>query len=90
MFHVSSIGNRESILANGLDWRHMSGTSGIAASRTPEVEGVFLSPDHFTAEFFVRINSTGGPVDIWAVDDVDPVDLIDAGSASSFHDGTGD
>lgn len=34
-------------------------------------------PDHFSAQFFVRIHNTGGPVDIWAVDDVTPNDLIE-------------
>lgn len=84
MFHVSSARNRESIQARGLDWTRMSGTRGIAGSRQPEVEGIFLSPDHFTAQFFVRINNTGGPVDIWAVDDVDPNDLIDSGNGFSY------
>ncbi len=84
MFHVSSASNRESIQAHGLDWTRMSGTRGIAGSRHPEVEGIFLSPDHFTAQFFVRINNTGGPVDIWAVDDVDENDLIDSGNGFSY------
>ena len=84
MFHVSSTLNRASIQTYGLDWTRMSATPGIAGSRRPEVEGVFLSPDHFTATFFVRINNTGGPVDIWAVDNVDPVDLIEAGSGYSY------
>ncbi len=84
MFHVSSTLNRESIQAYGLDWSRMSAASGIAGSRRPEVHGVFLVPDHFTAQFFVRINNTGGPVDIWAVDDVDPGELIDAGSGFSY------
>ncbi len=84
MFHVSSVRNRESIQAHGLDWSHMCGASGIAGSRQPEVDGIFLSPDHFTAQFFVRINRTGGPVDIWAVDDVDPNDLIESGNGFSY------
>jgi len=84
MFHVSSVRNRESILAHGLDWTRMSGTRGIAGSRQPEVEGIFLSSDHFTAQFFVRMNNTAGPVDIWAVDDVDPNDLIESGNGFSY------
>ncbi len=84
MFHVSSARNRPSIQAHGLDWARMSGTRGIAGSRQPEVDGIFLSPDHFTAQFFVRMNNTGGPVDIWAVDDVDPNDLIDSGNGFSY------
>lgn len=84
MFHVTSIRNRESIQAHGLDWSRMADSSGIAGSRRPEVDGVFLVEDHFTAEFFVRINNTGGAVDIWAVDDVDPADLVNAGSGFSY------
>jgi hypothetical protein len=33
----------------------------------PEEEGVFLCRDEFEAGFFVQINNTGGPVDVWAV-----------------------
>lgn len=85
MFHVSSARNRASIQAHGLDWARMSGTRGIAGSRQPEVvDGIFLSPDNFTAQFFVRMNNTGGPVDIWAVDDVDPNDLIESGNGFSY------
>jgi len=62
MFHVSSVRNRESIQAHGLDWTRMSGAWGIAGSRQPDVGGIFLSPDHFTAQFFVRMNNTGGTV----------------------------
>lgn len=84
MFHVTSIRNRKSIHTHGLDWSRMADVSGIAGSRRPEVDGVFLVEDHFTAEFFVRINNTGGAVDIWAVDDVDPDDPVDAGSGFSY------
>ena len=49
MFHVSSVHNRESIQTHGLDWARMSAAPGIVGSRRPEVEGVFLSLDHFTA-----------------------------------------
>lgn len=83
MFHVSSAVNRTSIDRHGLDWSRMSGARGIAGSRFPEVEGVFLSQDRFTAEFFVRMNNTGGPVDMWTVDDVDEADLVQSGSG--FH-----
>ena len=83
MFHVSSVHNRPSIQAHGLDWTRMSGTAGIAGSRRPEVEGIFLSPDHFTAQFFVRM-SADRPVDIWAVDDVDPEDLVESDSGFSY------
>ena len=84
MFHVSSVRNRESIQAYGLDWTRMSAAPGIAGSRQPEVDGNFLSPDYFTAQFFVRMNNTGGPVDIWAIDGIDPDDLVESGSGYSY------
>src|ERR1700757_3831478 len=65
LFHVSSAANRESILAYGLDWTRMGAAPGIAGSTAPEQEGVFLCRDEFEAGFFVRINNTGGPVDVW-------------------------
>lgn len=80
MFHVTSAANRTSIDRHGLDWSRMSGARGIAGSRLPEVDGIFLSQDRFTAEFFVRMNNTGGPVDMWTVDDVDEVDLVQSDS----------
>ena len=84
MFHVTSVRNRRSIETHGLDWSHMSDVPGIAGSRRPEIDGVFLVDDPGMAQFFVQINTTGGPVDIWAVDDVDPADLVDAGSGFSY------
>jgi hypothetical protein len=57
----------------------MGAAPGIAGSRSPEVEGVFLDE---LPDFFVRINNTGGPVDVWAVDGVDPATLIE--SANGF------
>jgi hypothetical protein len=76
--------NRESILAHGLDWTRMGAAPGIAGSAVPEEEGVFLCRDEFEVSFFVRINSTGGPVDVWAVADIDEQALIDAGSEFSY------
>src|SRR4051812_45541923 len=75
MFHVSSSRNRDSIRQHGLDWTRMAGTSGIAGNEAPDGEGVFLCEDEAEAEFFVKMNNTGGPVDVWAVDDVEPADL---------------
>jgi hypothetical protein len=75
MFHVSSK-NRQSIKANGLDWTLMGASRGIAGSSRPEQDGCFLSRSEGEADFFVRMNNTGGPVDVWAVDDVDEGDLV--------------
>jgi hypothetical protein len=77
MFHVTSSKNRESILANGLDWRLMGASCGIAGSTVPEKEGCFLCRNEGEADWFVRvINNTAGPVDVWAVFGVDERDLV--------------
>jgi hypothetical protein len=65
-FHVSSAANRESIRIHGLDWTRMSAARGIAGSGTPEAEGIFCADDSDVG-FSVRMNNTGGPVDVWAV-----------------------
>jgi hypothetical protein len=69
-FHVTSSLNRSSIQANGLDWRLMAAAPGIAGSRAPEQEGCFLCLDDHEADWFVSMNNTGGPVDVWAVDGI--------------------
>jgi hypothetical protein len=85
LFHVSSAANRESILAYGLDWTRMGAAPGIAGGAVPEEEGVFLCRDEFEAGFFVQMNNTDGPVDVWAVADIDEQQLIDAGSGFSYY-----
>ena len=74
-FHVSSSLNRDSIAEHGLDWRLMGAAPGIAGSPVAEQEGAFLTDSEFGAEFFLRMNNTGGPVDLWAVDGVARGDL---------------
>jgi|SRR5450631_3785561 hypothetical protein len=76
LFHVTSAMNRESILVHGLDWTRMGAASGIAGSPVPEEDGVFLCRDEFEAGFFVRMNNTGGPVDVWAVAGIDEERLV--------------
>jgi hypothetical protein len=78
MFHVTSTRNRASIEAHGLDWSRMGAAPGIAGGRAPEVEGVFLCPDRDTVEWFLRLNNTGGPVDIWEISGVDEAELVDS------------
>jgi hypothetical protein len=80
LFHVSSAANRDSILAHGLDWTRMGAACGIADSTVPEADGVFLCAD----EFFVQMNNTGGPVDIWAVTGIEERQLIESGSGFSY------
>jgi hypothetical protein len=75
LFHVTSVHNRASIAEHGLDWTRMSAARGLAGSRQPEQQGCFLT-DELTVDWFVRLNNTGGPVDVWAVDDVDEDQLL--------------
>jgi hypothetical protein len=77
-FHVTSRRNRESIERHGLDWRHMGVAWGIAGSRRPEVDGVFLCRDDHEADFFFRMNAEGGELDVWAVDGVDEDELVES------------
>ncbi|MDQ2848908.1 MAG: hypothetical protein M3Y77_21820 [Actinomycetota bacterium] len=74
-YHVSSALNRGSIRVHGLDWRYMKAAPGIAGSRRPEQEGCFLGEAH-DVDWFVRMNNTGGPVDVWEVSDVVIDDLL--------------
>jgi hypothetical protein len=75
-FHVTSSRNRDSILRHGLDWRYMNGASGIAGSVEPEQQGCFLCRGDGDVEFFVGMNNTGGPVDVWGVAGVDEESLV--------------
>jgi hypothetical protein len=86
-FHVSSVANRESIRVHGLDWTRMGAARGIAGSTVPEADGVFLCRDEFTASFFVRINNTGDPVDVWAVSGIDEEQMLDNGSGFFYFPG---
>lgn len=76
VFHVTSVLNRDSITAHGLDWTLMAAAPGIAGSLRPEEEGCFVCVDEFEVSFFLRINNTGGPVDIWAIEGVEEDELI--------------
>ena len=86
MFHVSSVRNRESIAEHGLDWSRMGASRGIAGSDRPELAGVFLCRDSTEVEFFLRLNNTLGPVDVWRVDGVDRADLQLSGSGFAYVD----
>lgn len=74
--HVTSSRNRASITENGLDWTRMGPAPGIAGSSAPEVEGCFLCVDFGEDEWFVRLNNTGGPVDVWEVAGVSREELL--------------
>lgn len=51
---------------------------GIAGSRTPEVDGIFLCVYWGEDEWFTQLNNTGGPVDIWEVRGVSSDELVES------------
>ena len=53
-FHTTFAENRASISRHGLDWTRMTNT-GIAGSREPEAEGVFLCSNIESAEWFAQM-----------------------------------
>lgn len=65
----------------------MGAAPGIAGSRTPEAEGVFLCADELEAGMFVQMNNTGGPVDVWAVTGIDEEQMIDNGNGYLYFPG---
>lgn len=85
-FHVSSRANRESIRSHGLDWTKMGAAPGIAGSAVPEADGVFLC-EEFHVEFFLRMNNTGGPVDVWQVSGTFEDQMISNGSGFFYFPG---
>lgn len=87
MFHVSSVRNRSSIQSYGLDASRMGAARGIAGSRRPEAEGIFLCPEESTADWFVHINNTGDRVDVWQVEGVDADQLLDNGDGFYYLPG---
>jgi hypothetical protein len=84
LYHVTSSRNRESIETHGLDWTRMGAARGIAGSRRPEQDGCFLCLDDHEVDWFVRMNNTGGTVDVWAVDGIDGADLIESPEGHCF------
>jgi hypothetical protein len=84
LFHVTSVANRESILAHGLDWSRMLDARGIAGSRRPELDGVFVCVDEFEVDWFVRMNNTGGPVDVWAVDGIGDEEIAESSTGHYY------
>jgi hypothetical protein len=63
MFHASDVVNRWSIEKNGLDWRHMGAAPGIAGSRRPEREAIFLCESLYDVKFFTDMCRR--PTDVW-------------------------
>lgn len=64
----------------------MGPARGIAGSHFAEVEGCFLG-DEYEVEIFVRMNNTGGPVDVWAVDGLDEEQLVTSRNGYTYFPG---
>ena len=86
-FHVTSVRNRASIRQHGLDVGRMGAASGIAGSPVPEQRGVFLAQGEHEADWIVRLNNTGGPVDVWAVAGVVATELERSPEGHQFQPG---
>lgn len=52
-----------------------------------ELDGVFLCRDEFEAAWFVQMNNTSGPVDVWVVTSIKAQQLIDGGSGFDYFPG---
>lgn len=85
---MTSVLNRSSILTYGLDSSRMAVAPGIAGSQRPEVDGCFLCLDLWEVEWFVEMNNTGGPVDVWAIDGLSGVDLVADPNGHNYYPGT--
>ncbi|MGV9946983.1 hypothetical protein [Rhodococcus aetherivorans] len=86
-YHVTSTLNRTSIARYGLDWNRMGAARGIAGSLRPEQPGCFLCASEWERDWFVRMNNTDGPVDVWEVHGVEAEDLIESPEGSYYFPG---
>ncbi|WP_194273573.1 hypothetical protein [Rhodococcus erythropolis] len=84
-YHVTSALNRASIQRYGLDWRRMGSARGIAGSLRAEQEGCFLASDEGERDWFVRMNNTGGAVDVWEVDGIDAASLVQSPEGHYYY-----
>ena len=48
---------------------------------------MFLCADECEAGFFVQMNNTGGPVDVWAVTGIDDDQMVDNGNGFLYFPG---
>jgi hypothetical protein len=55
----------------------MGPASGIAGSRTPEVDGCFLAQDEYDVEFYLGFD-TNDLVDVWLVEGIHWTELIES------------
>ncbi|MEY2426068.1 MAG: hypothetical protein QOI61_1640 [Actinomycetota bacterium] len=62
----------------------MSTSRGIAGSYEPEQQGCFLCEDDSETSWFIRMNNTGGTVDVWEVTGVESRDLVESPEGHYF------
>jgi hypothetical protein len=62
----------------------MAFAPGIAGSSAPEVEGCFVCLEPGEDEWFVRMNNTGGPVDVWELAGVSLEELLTSPEGHSY------
>jgi hypothetical protein len=62
----------------------MGAAPGIAGSDRPEVEGCFLCVDELEDEWFIKMNNTGGPVDVWEVNGVSRDELAESPNGHEY------
>ena len=62
----------------------MKAARGIAGSIAPEQQGCFLCRGESDTAWFVEMNNTGGPVDVWAVAGVDEESLLESPEGYSY------
>ncbi len=65
----------------------MGPANGIAGSRVAEQQGCFLALNEYERDWFVRMNNTGGPVDVWEVSGVVFDELIVAPQGYPYRPG---
>jgi hypothetical protein len=61
--------------------------SGYRRKHHPEADGIFLSTEDWDVDYFVRMNNTGGPVDVWQIDGVDADQMLDNGNGYPYLPG---
>jgi hypothetical protein len=62
----------------------MGAAPGIAGSSSPEVDGCFLCVEEFDEQYFVDMNNTGGPVDVWEVSGVLRSELVESANGYQY------
>lgn len=63
----------------------MAVAPGVAGSTEPELEGVFLATNQFEVDFFLEMNNTGGPVDLWEVAGIESSELVESSEGFSYY-----